>query len=134
MEENDDTLIGQILSRRDALKLLGIGSAAFLAACVSPEESSTSVPTAGSTQVLSTQSVPTAGAALDCVVRPEMTIGPYFVDQQLNRPIIAITALAMPGDREQCIQAGATEYLSKPINLKMLKKMIMKQTRQQTEP
>ena len=85
MEENDDTLIGQILSRRDALKLLGIGSAAFLAACVSPEESSTSVPTAGSTQVLSTQSVPTAGAALDCVVRPEMTIGPYFVDQQLNR-------------------------------------------------
>src|SRR3990172_12366164 len=24
-------------------------------------------------------------AALDCVVRPELTIGPYFVDEQLNR-------------------------------------------------
>jgi protocatechuate 3,4-dioxygenase beta subunit len=83
--DNDDQPIGQILSRRDALKLLGIGGAAFLAACASPEESNTSIPTAGSTQVLSTQSAPTAGAALDCVVRPEMTIGPYFVDQQLNR-------------------------------------------------
>ena len=29
--ENDDLPVGQILSRRDALKLLGIGSAAFLA-------------------------------------------------------------------------------------------------------
>ena len=42
--ENDDKPIGQILSRRAALKLLGIGSAAFLAACASPEETSTLVP------------------------------------------------------------------------------------------
>jgi protocatechuate 3,4-dioxygenase beta subunit len=83
--ENDDKPIGQILSRRDALKLLGIGSAAFLAACASPEGTSTLVPTAGSTQVSSTQISPTASTALDCVVRPEMTIGPYFVDGQLNR-------------------------------------------------
>jgi hypothetical protein len=34
--ENDDRPIGQLLSRRDALKLLGIGRAAFLAACASP--------------------------------------------------------------------------------------------------
>ena len=34
--ENDDRPVGQILSRRDALKLLGVGSAAFLAACASP--------------------------------------------------------------------------------------------------
>jgi protocatechuate 3,4-dioxygenase beta subunit len=78
--ENDDKPIGQILSRRDALKLLGIGSAAFLAACAAPEESSTVVPTAGSSQA----SV-AASSALDCVVRPELTIGPYFVDDQLNR-------------------------------------------------
>jgi len=32
-------------------------------------------------------------------------------------PIIAITALAMPGDKERCIEAGANEFVSKPFNL-----------------
>jgi len=42
----------------------------------------------------------------------------------VNIPIIAMTALAMTGDRDRCIQAGATDYLSKPVKLKVLAQMI----------
>ncbi|MBD1912532.1 MULTISPECIES: hybrid sensor histidine kinase/response regulator [unclassified Leptolyngbya] len=39
-------------------------------------------------------------------------------------PIIALTALTMPGDRDRCLEAGADEYISKPVQLKALVAMI----------
>ena len=39
-------------------------------------------------------------------------------------PIIALTALAMEGDRDRCLGVGANEYISKPIKLKQLAVLI----------
>ncbi|MFN9762782.1 MAG: PAS domain S-box protein [Pseudanabaena sp.] len=46
------------------------------------------------------------------------------IPELVDTPIIALTALAMAGDRDRCIAVGANDYLSKPVSLKQLVKKI----------
>jgi CheY-like chemotaxis protein len=59
------------------------------------------------------------------IMMPEMdgmeTIRQIRRDPKLkNVPIVAVTAKAMKGDREKCIEAGAWDYLSKPVDTEQL--------------
>lgn len=87
---DDDRLVGRILSRREALSVLGVTGAAVLVGCApggSESEPATTVPTQAAAPA-ATQAA-TGESAVEtlptCVVRPELTEGPYFVDEQLNR-------------------------------------------------
>ena len=114
--DNDDRLVGRVLSRREVLALLGAAWAALLVGCLpesepvqpmgtataiqgasgTPAQAAASTPTqavaaATSTQV-TTASTPSQVASAantvtvpSCVVRPELTEGPYFVDERLER-------------------------------------------------
>jgi len=44
--------------------------------------------------------------------------------QQL--PVVMVTAMAMVGDRDLCLQAGANDYLSKPFGIPQLESILMR--------
>ena len=103
--ENDDQLVGRILTRREVLILFGAAGAAVLAGCA-PGQSSTAQPTSAltatapataaqattapatsaATQAATQVAAATTTSALPaCIVRPALTEGPYFVDEKINR-------------------------------------------------
>jgi CheY-like chemotaxis protein/signal transduction histidine kinase len=86
-----------------------------------------SVLTAGTGReaIATLESTPDVAIVLMDIMMPEMdgyaTMQVIRQNSLFHRlPIIALTAKAMKGDREKCLEAGASEYLAKPVNTEQL--------------
>src|SRR5688572_17630915 len=96
--DDDDVPVGRVLTRRDAVRLLAAGGAAILAGCKPGSRGAS-----GATTTASDGSVASAAAnpLPRCVAKPELTVGPYFLDKQLDRSDIRIepsTSRPSPGE------------------------------------
>src|SRR4029079_9334713 len=81
--------------------------------------------TTGSEAITLVESTPDLAIVLMDIMMPEMdgyqTMQAIRAHAAFRRlPIIALTAKAMKGDREKCLEAGASDYLAKPVNTEQL--------------
>jgi CheY-like chemotaxis protein len=81
--------------------------------------------TTGNEAIELVESTPDLAIVLMDIMMPEMdgyqTMQVIRANPEFRRlPIIALTAKAMKGDREKCLDAGASDYLAKPVNTEQL--------------
>jgi HAMP domain-containing protein/CheY-like chemotaxis protein/signal transduction histidine kinase len=81
--------------------------------------------TTGKEAIQLVESTPSLAIVLMDIMMPEMdgyqTIHTIRQNPEFRRlPIVALTAKAMKGDREKCLEAGASDYLAKPVNTEQL--------------
>ena len=81
--------------------------------------------TNGKTAIEIVQKTPDISLVLMDIMMPEMD--GYETIREIRKipdfhtlPILALTAKAMKGDREKCLEAGASDYISKPVNTDQL--------------
>ena len=79
----------------------------------------------GKDGILILEQTPGVDVALIDIMMPEMD--GYETMQQIRQapgladlPLIAVTAKAMKGDRQKCLDAGASDYIAKPVDIELL--------------
>ncbi|MEM7029754.1 MAG: hypothetical protein AAF629_09325 [Chloroflexota bacterium] len=97
--DHNDLPVGKILSRRQAMRLLGASSMSTLIAACTPISPADSTSSGTDTELTPMMPDPATAAdtaehlaAIDCVAQPELTEGPYFVDVSLDRFDLRMTA------------------------------------------
>jgi CheY-like chemotaxis protein len=121
LHRSDDALVGKkvLVVDDDVRNIFALSSVL--------ERRGMSVLTAGTGReaIAILDSTPDVAIVLMDVMMPEMdgyeTMQVIRQNPALRRlPIVALTAKAMKGDREKCLEAGASEYLAKPVNTDQL--------------
>jgi CheY-like chemotaxis protein len=121
LHRSDDALVGKkvLVVDDDVRNIFALSSVL--------ERRGMTVLTAGTGReaIATLESTPELAIVLMDIMMPEMdgyeTMQVIRQNNAFRRlPIIALTAKAMKGDREKCLEAGASEYLAKPVNTEQL--------------
>jgi HAMP domain-containing protein/CheY-like chemotaxis protein/signal transduction histidine kinase len=121
LHSSDENLVGQkvLLVDDDARNIFALSSV------LERRGMEVLTATTGSEAIDLLQSTPGVAICLMDIMMPEMdgyqTMEVIRANPAFRRlPIIALTAKAMKGDREKCLEAGASDYLAKPVNTEQL--------------
>jgi protocatechuate 3,4-dioxygenase beta subunit len=94
--DDDDRLIGRVLTRREVLALMGVVSVGAVAVACAPGSAASGAASAGAssgagaTALATATAVAVASSLPSCVVVPELTEGPYYVNENLDRSDIRV--------------------------------------------